>query len=158
MFGLNFTRIFLSIALLSLASVPASGANLLNTRFFNAQTFPATDFAAIFPGGSVTQNFNLATAKTVMISFSAVCSTSGTGNQFTSIQIQLDGTPAYPTNLSDGVLCGTAGAATNLDGRATSTLVTAVSLPAGSYDVRVQVTPHNGGVSRIDNLALLVWD
>lgn len=157
MFGMNCTRAILGAAGLCLTILPANAENLLATRFADAQTFTEPGFLAIFETGSFTQTFNVEEEQTVMISFSAVCSTSGTGNERTSIEIQVEGKKVYP-GQDDNTFCSAAGAATSRDGRATYTVITGVEVEAGSNDIRVRVVPRGGGTSRIDNLSLIVWN
>jgi len=139
-------------------SFPASATNLLFTTFAPAQTFTTTGNAIIFKSGSFFQAFSTSQQETVMISFSAVCTTSGTGNQFTSIQILIDGKAVYPTDHANNALCSSEGAGTATDKLATSSITTAVSVSSGNHNVQVTVTPHNGGTSRIQFLTLLAWD
>jgi hypothetical protein len=150
--------IFLGAALLVPTIVPATAANLLNTTFSNAQTLSSTGFLKVFQSGSFTQAFFTPTAQTVMISFSAVCSTTGTTTQLTSIKILVNSTAVYPTNQADDVFCSAVGTAPHATGWARHTVVTAVNVGQGSHSIQVQATPTGGGVTRIDNLALLVWN
>lgn len=157
MFGVNFRRALLGAGALCLTILPAQAENLLRTTFAGTQTFTAPGLLAIFPSGAQTQTFQVSQAQTVMISFSAVCSTSGTSNERTSIEILLEGRKIYPGG-KDNVFCGTAGAATARDGLATHTVVTGAEVEPGFIDIQVRVVPRGGGTSRIDNLSLIVWN
>ncbi len=150
-------RTLFGAAAFCLTALPANAENLLATRFAGTQTFTEPGLLAIFPSGSFTQTFVADVAQTVMISFSAVCSTSGTGNERTSIEILIEGTRVYPAQR-DNVFCGTAGTAAAGDGLATHTVITGVEVEAGFIDINVRVVPRGGGTSRIDNLSLIVWN
>jgi hypothetical protein len=158
MIARGFKKILLGVGILSLSILPAGASNLLNTTFPGSQTFSNPGLLKIFNSGSFTQSFSVSQAKTVMISFSAVCSIGGTTNQTTTIQILVDGTATSPTNQGNDLLCSAVGAAVNSDGRARNTVVTARQVGVGNHNIQVSVTPHNGGISRIDALVLLVWD
>lgn len=161
MLTLDLRRFVLGLGIVTLLIAPASAKNLLTARHGAAQSFTATGYlkiAAGSVGGPYIQNFTADKAETVMISFSAVCSTSGTSNQYTTIRILLDGLYLYPTNQQDDAFCSTAGATSVAHGLDTHTVITAVPVGAGIHGIQVRVTPQNGGTSRIDNLSLLVWN
>jgi hypothetical protein len=141
--------------LLSLFALPANAKNLLTTTFPGVQTFSTQGFAAVFPSGSFSQAFFTETDDVVMISFSAICSTSGPAGAYTSVQILIDGSAIYPNAL----LCSSLGAATNTTELGTYSFITAREVKGQnvSHDIKVRVTPRNG-VSRIQSLNLLVWD
>src|SRR5258706_1781866 len=90
MIAVGIKKILIGAGVLLLATLPANATNLLNTIFAPAQTFSSTGFLKVFSSGSFTQAFSATTTKTVMISFSAVCSVSGTGDQATTIKILID--------------------------------------------------------------------
>ena len=159
MIGLGFKKILVGASILSLSTLPASAANLLNTIFAPPQTITDPDtLLAVFPSGSFTQSFTAPEAETVMLSFSAVCSISGTGNQALKIKITLDSQVLYPTNKATDVLCSAAGANTNLDSLSTVTVMGARSVGSGNHNLQVRATPTNGGTGRIVDLGILVWD
>jgi len=148
-------------ATLLLTALPANATSLLETRYRNPQLFTQTGLAFVFAGSagsSFTQAFFTEGPRNVMISFTAVCSTTGTGAQYTSITILVDGAGVYPTNQADEVFCSAVGSTSHATGWGRNTVVAGLAVSPGSHNIQVQVTPHNGGQSRIDNLQLLVWD
>lgn len=161
MHTLDLRRFVLGLGIVTLLIAPASAKNLLTARHGAAQVFTATGYlkiAAGSVGGPYIQNFTVDKTEIVMISFSAVCSTSGTTTQYTTIRIRLDGNYLYPTNQQDDAFCSTAGATSASHGLDTHTVITAVTVGTGIHGIQIQVTPWNGGTSRIDNLSLLVWN
>lgn len=139
------------------AARPAFAEHLLTSVFAPEQLFTTPGLAKIFPSGSFTQSIFLTTPSTVMINFSAVCSTSGAGFKFTSVQILVDGKRLYPTNQSGNVLCGTGGNETAADGLATNSFISTATLGAGNHNLNVNVVPTSGATSRLKNLALTIW-
>ncbi len=161
MTGLNLGRLLFCACALATLVTSANAKNLLNARYGAAQVFTTTALVKIGTGsvgGPYIESFTAPKAETVMISFSAVCSTSGTTDQYTTVRILVDGLYIYPSNQQDDAFCSTAGATTATAGLDTHTVVTALSVTAGIHGIQVKVTPQNGGTSRIDNLSLLAWD
>ena len=158
MIGFGFRAVALSAFVLFLSALPVSAANLLVTTFAGAQTFTTAGNLKLFKSGSFTQSFFSQQAETVMISFSAMCSTTGTTNQFTNLKILVDGNPVYPTGQPTYVFCSVGGTTAIADGQTTVTLLTAKAVTAGNHNIQAVVTPQNGGTSRITNLSLIVWN
>ena len=152
----------MGLALFAAMTSQANAANLLNTIFGPLQSFAAPGHLIIFPSGSITQAFFTAQKETVMLSFSAVCSTTGTGAQATKMKINVSGTTGsgviYPTNQNSYVLCTAIGRDGGVDGRGTYTLVTGFEVNSGIHNLTVDVTPTNGGTSLISNLTIQVWE
>jgi hypothetical protein len=148
----------LTASILLLSALPASAKNLLVTTFAGAQTFTAPGNLKLFKSGSFTQAFFSEQAETVMISFSSMCSTSGTTNQFTNLRILVDGSPVYPTGQLAYVFCSVGGTTGIGDGQSTATVLIGRAVSAGSHSIQAIVTPRNGGTSRITNLSLIVWN
>lgn len=158
MISRTFAPALLAAGIFYLMGVSASAGNLLITKFAGAQTFNAPGNLVLTDGGSFFQSFDSEGPQNVMISFSAVCSTSGKGSEATSLQIILDGAAVYPTNKADNVFCSVGAGKGTKDGLNTNAIVTAVPVGGGTHTVQVTVTPLKGGTSRIDNLSMLVWN
>ena len=153
----------LGVALAGAVGTTAQAENLLDTTVARAQTCNGgTCQFAVFESGSFTQTFFTGQAETVMLSFSAVCSVSGTGLQAAKIKVFVSnmqsGTVAYPTGNGSFSLCSAAGAARITDARGSYSFVTGVPVNAGFHNVTLQVTPTAGGVAELSSLGIQVWN
>ena len=158
MMSRTFAPALVAAGVFYLAGIPANAGNLMITQFAGVQTFNAPGNLVLADSGSFFQSFDSEGPQNVMISFSAVCSTSGKGSEATSIQIILDGAAVYPTNKADNLFCSVGGGKGTKDGLNTNAIITAVPVGGGTHTVQVTVTPLKGGTSRIDNLSMLVWN
>ena len=147
-----------AMSFVAAASAPAGAANLLNTTFPGLQTFTAAGPVRLFPSGSFFQAFTTTQAETVMVSFSAGCSVTGTGVQQLRLAIFIDSKAIYPTNRSNFVFCSAIGTPNGQDARASFSLVTGVEVGSGNHNVTVNATPTTGSKAILTNLTMQVWD
>ncbi|BBE72160.1 hypothetical protein [Oharaeibacter diazotrophicus] len=143
------------------SAVPAAAENLLSTIFAPEQTFSEPKFLAVFPSGSFTQAFFVQTPQTVMISVSAVCGATGTGNQGVALKLMIDGKAVYPTNQIGNVFCAADHTPLATPGSEMHSFVTSVEVKASmaSHSLQLQAIPLGTGTTgRIKNLSIQVWN
>jgi len=148
-------------ACLVASAMPAAAENLLSTIFAPEQTFSAPKFLAVFPSGSVNQAFFVSTPQTVMISVSAVCGSTGTGNQGVALKLMIDGKSVYPTNQIGNVFCASDHTALATPGSEMHSFVTGLEVKASmtSHSLQLQAIPLGTGTTgRIKNLSIQVWN
>jgi len=155
-----------SLAMLA-AVVPASGAMaevLVGATRTTAAVYGGATYTVAFDGGSA---FNFTTSgpsTRVVFMFNAECAVDGAPGQWVDIDILVNPAgaapeAAVPPTNGDNAFCsgnGTDSPGFTLDGWVSAAAIGVTTLPAGTHSVRVRVNGGSAGVTRLDDMSLVV--